>query len=114
MTQTKNEAYMSSFTPEQLEFFYGFPTWVVAAWAVAVWGSVIGSVLLLSRKGVAVQAFLVSLIAMVVTTIHNYVLSNGFEIVGDPFALAFTAVIFLVAVALFLYTRAMHQRGVLA
>lgn len=114
MTQTKNEAYMSSFTPEQLEFFYGFPTWVVAAWAVAVWGSVIGSVLLLSRKGVAVQAFLVSLIAMVVTTIHNYVLSNGFEIVGDPFALAFTAVIFLVAVALFLYARAMHQRGVLA
>ena len=25
MTQTKNEAYMSSFTPEQLEFFSGFP-----------------------------------------------------------------------------------------
>ena len=23
MTQTKNEAYMSAFTPEQLEFFYG-------------------------------------------------------------------------------------------
>ena len=28
MTQTKNESYMAAFTPEQLEFFYGLPTWV--------------------------------------------------------------------------------------
>ena len=31
MTQTQNVSYMSQFTPEQLEYFYGFPTWVVAA-----------------------------------------------------------------------------------
>jgi len=113
MTQTKNEAYMSSFTPEQLEFFYGFPVWVVAAWAVAVWGGVIGSVLLLLRKRFAVQVFLGSLIAMVITTIHNYVLSDGLEIIGEPLALVFTAAIFLAAVALFVYARAMHRRGVL-
>ena len=83
MTQTKNEAYMSSFTPEQLEFFYGFPAWVVAAWAIAVWGGVVGSVLLLVRKRFAVQAFLASLIGMVITTFHNYVLSSGFEVAGD-------------------------------
>ncbi len=28
MTQTRNQAYMSDFTPEQLEYFYGFPAWV--------------------------------------------------------------------------------------
>ncbi len=114
MTQTENEAYMSNFTPEQLEFFYGFPSWLVAFWAIAVWGGVIGTVLLLLRKRFAVEAFLLSLIAMVVTTFHNYVLSNGFEVSGDAFSLAFTAVIFLAAVALLLYARAMHQRGVLA
>jgi len=114
MTQTENEAYMTNFTPEQLEFFYGFPAWVVAFWAVAVWGGVIGTVLLLLRKRFAVEAFLLSLIAMVVTTFHNYVLSNGFEVSGDAFSLAFTAVIFLAAVALLLYARAMHRRGVLA
>ncbi len=36
MTQTRNRAYMSSFTPAQLEFYYGFPLWVVAAWGIAV------------------------------------------------------------------------------
>jgi ribose/xylose/arabinose/galactoside ABC-type transport system permease subunit len=113
MTQTKNEAYMSQFTPEQVAYFYGFPAWVVAAWATAVWGGVLGSLLLLFRKRFAVPVFLASLITMVITTLHNYVFSNGLEVVGDAFALGFSTVIFVVAVALFLYARAMHKRGVL-
>lgn len=114
MTQTKNEAYMSGFTPEQLAFFYGIPAWVVAAWAIGVWGGVLGALLLLLRKRLAVWVFLASLIAMVVTTFHNYVLSNGMDVIGDAFSLGFTAVIFLFALGLFLYARAMHKRGVLA
>jgi hypothetical protein len=35
MTETQNEAYMSSFTPEQLDFFYGLPAWAVSAWTLA-------------------------------------------------------------------------------
>lgn len=113
MTQTQNEAYVSNFTPEQLEFFYGFPVWVDSSWAIAVWGAVLGSLLLLWRKRVAVQIFLTSIICLVITTFHNFVLSNGMEVMGDPFSLIFTAVIFLVAVALFVYARAMRENGVL-
>ncbi len=113
MTQTRNEEYMSAFTPEQLEFFYGIPTWAVATWAIAVWGSVLGTVLLLMRRGYAVWVFLASLIAMSLTAFQNYALSNGMEIMGDPFALGFTAAIFLISLALFLYARAMQQRKIL-
>lgn len=113
MTQTKNESYMSQFTAEQLAFFYDFPSWVVASWAIAVWGGVLGAVLLLLRKRLAVPAFLVSLIAMVITTIHNYGFSNGIEVVGDAVALGFSAVIFVTAVALYLYSRAMQKAGIL-
>jgi hypothetical protein len=35
------------------------------------------------------------------------------EISGDLFSLAFTAVIFVIALALYLYARAMQQRGIL-
>jgi hypothetical protein len=114
MTKTRNEEYMSAFTPEQLEFFYGLPVWVVAAWAIAVWGGVVGAMFLLLRKTWAVQLFLASFIAMVITTIHNYVLSNGLEVIGDTFSLVFSAVIFLVALGLWLYARAMQQRGVIS
>jgi hypothetical protein len=113
MTQTKNESYMSAFSPEQLSFFYGLPAWTVATWAIAVWGGVIGAVFLLLRKGVAVWIFLVSLISMLITSFQNYVLSNGMEVMGDTFSLIFTAVIFLIALGLFLYSRAMLKKGVL-
>lgn len=113
MTETRNEAYMSQFTPKQLEYFYAFPAWVVALWAIAVWGAVLGSVLLLLRKRLAVAVFLVSFLSMLVTTIYNFGLSNGLEVMGDPFSLIFTAVIFVVALLLYLYARAMRDRGVL-
>ena len=113
MTQTRNEAYMSNFTPEQLSFFYGIPAWAVATWAIAVWGGVLGALLLLIRRRHAVWVFLASLIAMVITTFQNYVLSNGMEIMGDAFSPGFTAAIFLFALAFFLYARAMHKRKIL-
>ena len=113
MTQTENEAYMGQFTPEQLEYFYGLPTWVVAFWAVAVWGGVLGTVLLLLRKRLAAPILLVSLLAMVVTSIHNFLLSEGLEVMGMV-GVIFSAVIFVVALGLWLYARAMAEREILA
>lgn len=113
MTQTRNDAYMSSFTPEQLEYFYAFPSWVVASWAVAVWGGVLGTALLLLRKRIAAPILLISLAAMVVTSIHNFLLTNGLEVMGGGGA-AFSALVFVVALGLWLYARAMTLRGVLA
>lgn len=113
MTQTRNADYMAKFTPEQLDFFYGFPAWVDATWALAVWGAVAGSILLLLRIRWAGLAFLISLVCMVATTIHNYFLSNGMEVMGGAGPLAFSAVIFLVSVGLFAYARVLCTRKVL-
>ena len=113
MTQTRNEGYLSQFTPEQLEYFYAFPTWLVALWAIAVWGGVLGALLLLARKRLAVPVFLVSLISMATTAVYNYGISSGMEVVGDTFSLVFTAVIFVIALGLYLYARTMHAKGLL-
>lgn len=113
MTQTRNEAYLSKFTPEQLAYFTGFPVWVVATWAIAVWGGVLGALLLLLKRKLAVWVLLVSLMAMVLTTFHNFVLSNGMEVMGDGESLVFTAAIFVIAVVLYLYATTMEKRGIL-
>jgi len=112
MTQTQNAAYMAKFDQVQLDYFYGFPIWVEIFWALAVWGGLLGSVLLLVRKGFAVPVFLVSFVSMVLTAIHNFGLSNGREVMGTT-GLIFTVVIFFVALGLWLYARAMKGRGVL-
>jgi hypothetical protein len=114
MTQIKHEEYMSAFTPEQLEFFYGFPIWVVVCWAIAVWGGVIGSILLLMRKTLAVWSYFASFIAMVITTFQNFVLSNALEVIGDTFSLVFSAAIFLIALGLYWYARKMQQKNFLS
>jgi hypothetical protein len=114
MTQTRNPAYMAQFTDAELAYFYGFPAWVQGSWAIAVWGAVLGSVLLLLRRHWAVVAFAASFVAMVITMIHNFAIAEVKmqEVVG-PEAIWFSAVIVLVTVAVFLYARSMRTRGVL-
>ena len=111
-TELRLEFYMSQFTQEQLDYFYGFPAWVIAAWAIGVWGSLLGSIGLLLRKRWAVQVFGIAILGLAVTTLYNAVLSNGFEIMGDG-AAVFTAVIWVIEVLLLLYSLKMAGRGVL-
>jgi len=111
-TQFRVEAYLSGYTPEQLAYFFGFPAWAVATWAIAVWSSLVASVGLLLRKAWSVWLFGVSIVAMVITGIYNFGLSEGIALMGTG-AVAFTAVIWIVAFSLFFYARAMAQRGVL-
>lgn len=113
MTQTKNAAYMKNFTPEQLEYFYGFPGWVIATLALGVWGSVFGSLLLLLRRRVAVEFFLASVAGILLTAVHNFVLTDGMKIMGGAGAAVFSGVICLIGVLLLFYSRAMRRRGVL-
>lgn len=111
MTETRNASYMSQYSPEQLEYFTNFPVWFIAFWAIAVWGSVLGSILLLLRIRWAGAAFFVSLLAMVVTSVYSFGMSDGASIMGVG-GIVFTVVIYLVAVFLLLYSRAMCKRGV--
>jgi hypothetical protein len=111
-TQYRFESYMSQFTSEQLEYFYGFPVWMDAAWAIAIWASLLGSIILLFRKALAVWLFGVAILGLAVSTVYNFVLSNGMEIMGSV-AVIFTAVIWVIALFLYFYSSAMHKRRVL-
>lgn len=111
-TQLRLESYMSQFPPEQLEYFYSFPAWAVAAWAFGVWGSLLGSLGLLLRQRWAVWMFGLSVLGLAFTTLYNFVLTDGLAVVGTGAAI-FSAVIWVIALFLLFYARAMAQRGVL-
>lgn len=113
MTETRNQAYMSKFTPEELQYFYGLPAWVISTWAIAVWGGVLGSVLLLMRKRLAYPVFIVSFISLLITMFHNLVLSPGPAGLRAPGPMAFTAAIVIVAFLLIVFAGAQSKRGVL-
>ena len=86
---------------------------MVAAWGIAVWGGVLGSLLLLLRKRPAVQLFLASAICMVLTDLYTFILANGLSVMGGVPVLVFSAVIFVIGILLLIYARAMRKQGVL-
>ena len=86
-TQFQAEFYMSQFTQEQLDYFYGFPPWMDAAWAVGVWGSLLGSIGLLMRKSWAVWMFGASIVGLAISTVYNFALSDGLEAMGSGAAI---------------------------
>jgi len=112
MTQTRNEAYMAKFSPEQLEFFYGYPVVLVAFWAIAVWGALVGDLFLLFRRRLAFATLAISFLAMIVSSGSSYAFLGGYELMGAQ-GLVFSIVIFVVALLQMLYARAMGRRGLL-
>ncbi|MEE2526909.1 hypothetical protein V0U79_11050 [Hyphobacterium sp. HN65] len=112
-TQYRLDFYMSEFTPEQLEFFYGFPAWYKAIWAISVWTAVIGSVLLLIRNKLASLMFFISLISFIVSAIYSYGFTNAMEMMGGIGSIIFSIVIFLSVLAFFWLARWAAGKGIL-
>ena len=111
-TQLRIESYMSQFPQEQLDYFYSFPAWAEAFWAIGVWGSLLGSVALLMRKNWAVWLFGAAILGLAGTSVFTMVLSDGMAIMGDGAAI-FTAMIWVIALFLFFYSKSLAKRGVL-
>lgn len=111
-TQIQLEGYVDAMTQEQLDHFTSFPTWATIAWTIGVGSAVFGSLALLLRRRFAYWLFLVSLLGMIATSVYNFVLTSGAEIMGTP-NVVFSAVIVLVGILLMFYSRAMVRRRVL-
>ena len=69
--------------------------------------------LLLLRKGWAIHFLIGSVVGMVLTSLHNYILSDGIDVMGGIGPAVFSAVIFIVALLLIAYARSMRTKGVL-
>ena len=114
LTTLRSDFWLSQYTPEQLAFVVGAPAWSNICWALGGFGSLLGSVLLLARSRHALTAFLISAIGLLGVTYYQLV-QNGAklkELLGDV-PLYFTVTIWVILLALIIYTRAMKKRGVL-
>ena len=118
MTRMRDTDYLAKMMPTvdpnaMLAWIDGFPVWAQFGWGLGVWGGLIGAVLLLARSRWAVLALGLSL--------GGAVLGLGYQIVAAPplagaegvMVEAMPYVIILIALALFLYARAMRAKGVL-
>lgn len=103
MTQT-SDAYLESFTPEQIAYFTGFPALYVAIWASAVFAAFFASLALLIRTRFAFHLFAFSLVLFVVNTIYIYGFTPALEMMGEG-GIVFSLFIFVTLIALTWFSR---------
>jgi hypothetical protein len=94
----------------QQEFFIATPSWATAAFAIAVNAGALGSLFLLLRKTWAVPLFMLSLAAIVVQDVDAFVMRDAFSIVGVN-GIIIPAMVFVIGIALLIYSRATKSRG---
>ena len=98
---------------EELGWTRSFPAWVVAAWAVGVWGSVAGALLLLARSRHAATAFLLALIGAAASFAYQFTAEDKPASMEGGAAVAMPVVIMILIVAQWYYARRQAAAGVL-
>ena len=71
------ESYRAMYSEEQLEIAANMPSWVTAAFAIAVFSGALGAIGLLLRKKWATTLWTLSLLAVIVQM--GYILINGYQ-----------------------------------
>ena len=100
--------------PSELHsYFYGFPAWAVAFWALGVWGAFLGSVLLLFRSRWAVWSFAISLIGVAGTTVYERFMTDMPAALQTPGQTVFALAIWSVTTFLLIYSVSYRQKGIL-
>jgi hypothetical protein len=97
--------------PEAEQALYAnVPAWATGAFAIAVFGGLLGSLLLLFRKRLAISVFILSLIGVIVQMAYNIFLSKSIEVYG-PGGMIMPVMVIVIAVALVWYARKASSRN---
>lgn len=105
------ESFQAMYTSEQLEMVNNAPSWATAAFAVAVFGGVLGSIGLLLRKKWAKSVFLLSLLGIIAhQIIYNLFMSGAIEEYGTA-AIFFPVLTFIIGGILLLFTNKSITKG---
>jgi len=114
MSELGGAAYLAKmgYGPEIAAWMDSFPAWAVALWAIGVWGSVAGSILLLLRSRHAATAFLVSLIGALGSFGYQFASNRPAEVAGGV-ETVMPLVIVIAIVAQWYYAQRQAAAGVL-
>ena len=116
MSRSRNIEYLDQVTDGHADLFLrwmdALPIWNQLAWPIGVWGSVLGSLLLLIRSRHAVTAFLVSLAGAVISFGSEFAAGLPAELETTAMKVM-TLVLFAAIVFFWWYARRSRNAGIL-
>ena len=90
---------LAQLSAEEQTLFENTPAWATIAFAVAVWGGAIGSLLLLLKKKSSKFILIVSLIGILLQMTYSFFMSNNFDIYGHG-AMAMPIMVIIIGMGL--------------
>jgi hypothetical protein len=99
---------LAAYRESERAIIEGRPTWATGAFALAVFGGALGSLVLLLRKSAAAYLFIASLVGVIVTMIHTLGVDIDFGI-GEILGIILMPLV--VAVFLIWYSKLAENKG---
>lgn len=96
--------------PENQQMYIDYPAWVTAAYATAVFAGLFGSITLLLKKKISNLLFILSLVCVIAKSIYDYT-KVEYEWITAPEAIGFTALIYIIALYLIMYSKRGIEKG---
>ncbi|MBU3011769.1 hypothetical protein KO506_10170 [Polaribacter vadi] len=98
---------------DQLKLIENTPSWVTAAFAIAVWFGLLGCILLLVRKKTAHKVLIISLLGVLVQTAYSFFMTNALEVYGNT-GLIQPIITILISFYLVFFAKKAENSGILA
>ncbi len=108
---TMSDAQKAAYTPEQLTIVEANPAWVTGAFALAVWGGVLGCIALLLRKKWAKPVLLVSLIGIIAQMSYGWFMTNSVEAFGTVMGIVLPVLVIIIGIGLYLFAKSGIRKG---
>ena len=112
VTATPESLAAQEFNAEQIEFLLAMPSYYAAVFALAVWSGLVGAVLLLLRKALAVPVILFGAVMVILSFTLDFT-SGSFAMLGGAYVGIMTVVL-IIALFSAWFARQMKARGILS
>jgi len=110
----QTEAYTSSVNETQLAFMENMPSWNTALFAIAVFSGLIGTILLLMRKKIAVPLFFLSFITATVMQLYWLFGTDAIEVFSESMPYLMPILVIVFCAFILWYSKGQKAKGVIS
>lgn len=105
------ESFRDQFNADQLALIDGTPAWATAVFAIAVFSGLLGAILLLMKRRLAVPLLGLSLICVLVQMIYSWVGTNVLNLFGTVDAIVLPIMVIVISIFLYYYSKGAKQKN---
>ena len=96
---------------EQIELINSSPSWLNIVFAIGVFSGLLGCIMLLIRRKLAVPLFAISLLMVLLQNFYGWFATNAAEVYGSLQGYIMPLIVIIISIFLYFYSKGAAQKG---